>query len=167
MISATTKHLIRNPTPATHETNGNETRELKARYAAEPPGVIEQRLRELDHEWSMERLTAAASGLALFGGTLLSKFLSADWLVLPAVMAGALLLYGLTGWNPASPLARLLGFRSSRGIAFERCALMASRGDFQIGNLVTTPPDRADLTPGAEPGVNPSVFNDVDIASNG
>jgi len=146
MISATIKPLILNPAPAVHEVNGDPMPEKMARYAAEPLLVVEQRLRELDHEWEMERLTATTSGLFLLGGVLLTLFLGTNWLVLPVVIAACLLLYGLTGWRPASPLTRLLGFRTSQEIAFERYALNASRGDSQLGNLVKTPQYREDLS---------------------
>lgn len=137
MISATSKQPVLNPTPLSHEANGDQTHEKMVPCAAELPGALEQRLRVLDHEWDMERLTATTSGLVLLGGVLLVLFLGTAWLVLPVAIAACLLLYGVTGWRPAAPLARLLGFRTAKEIAFERYTLKASRGESQ---------DREDLS---------------------
>jgi hypothetical protein len=142
MIPATAKCLILNPAPLANEV----TRENATRYAAVPAGGLEERLRELDHEWDVERLTAAASGLVLLGGVLLVWLLGAGWLVLPAILAVCLLLQGLAGWTPALPLIRLLGYRTPQEIAHERHALEIMHGDFQPKSLAAAPQNREDLS---------------------
>src|SRR5512138_503222 len=76
--------------------------EMKQRltYYAEHPDEIDQRLKELDYEWDIERvLEANAAGISLFSlglGLTVSK----KWLFLPVVVAGFLLQHALQGWCP-------------------------------------------------------------------
>jgi hypothetical protein len=116
-----------------------------ARYAAAPPGVVEQRLRELDREWDTERLNSTASGLALLLGLQLVSILGAEWLVLPAVFAICLLLHGLLRWTPALPLLRSMGFRTPQEIALERHVLQGLRDDLRVERPALSPQDRDDL----------------------
>ena len=74
MIPATTKRLILDPAPPAGEATAGRPDEELSRYAAAPPGVLERRLRGLDREWDVERLTAATSGLLLLLGLLLAWF---------------------------------------------------------------------------------------------
>ncbi|MBV8520706.1 MAG: hypothetical protein JOY71_01000, partial [Acetobacteraceae bacterium] len=63
----------------------------RARHYAVHPEQIDQRVRELDAEWDIERTletNAAALGLA---GTLLGAFVDRRFLILPAVVTGFLL----------------------------------------------------------------------------
>jgi len=145
MVPATTKRLILNPAPASDEATRDQTHEGRARYAAAPPGALEQHLRELDREWDAEHVTAFTSGLALIGGVGLVFLLGEGWLVLPALIGLCLLLQGLVGWTPGLRLMRRLGFRTRRGIAHERWALQAMRGDFEAGGPVTAPREREAL----------------------
>jgi hypothetical protein len=99
-------------------------------YAQADGDMIARRLRELDHEWDMERsLETNASALAL-GGTLLGLLVSRKWLVLPMVVTGFLLNHAVRGWCPPVPAMRRAGVRTCREIERERYALMAIRGDF-------------------------------------
>lgn len=99
-------------------------------YYAQHPEEIDLRLRELDHEWDIERaLQANAASLAL-AGTALGVGLSRRWLVLPVLVTGFLLQHASQGWCPPLPLLRRLGFRTAGEIAEERYALKALRGDF-------------------------------------
>ena len=92
--------------------------------------AINERLRELDREWDIERtLETNAASLVLIGlglGTLVSK----KWYVLPAVVSGFLLQHALQGWCPPLPLFRRRGVRTAAEIHAERHALKALRGDF-------------------------------------
>lgn len=91
---------------------------------------IDRRLKELDHEWDMERvLEANAASVALLGlglGALVDR----RFFVLPALVAGFLLQHAVQGWCPPVPVFRRLGVRTAREIASERYALKAVRGDF-------------------------------------
>jgi hypothetical protein len=122
------------------------TRESVARYAAASPQLLDQRLRELDHEWDVERVTETGSSLALLAGIGLAAALSGWWLLVPAAMAAFLLLHAVMGWSPFLRFVRARGYRTAREIDHERCALKALRGDFQPVATVTTPQDREDLS---------------------
>lgn len=106
---------------------------------------IDQRLRELDREWDIERaLEANASALALTGlcmGTTIAK----KWYLLSAGVMGFLLQHAVQGWCPPVGLFRRIGFRTASEIEQERSALKALRGDF------------ADVEPQREDNVNQRV----------
>lgn len=146
MIPATTQRLTRHSTNRVNEAIDFRIRESVARYASAAPALLDGRLCELEHEWDVERLTSAASGLTVLASVLLASFLGEGWLVLPAIIGGCLLLHAVIGWTPALPLIRQLGFRTAEEIAQERYALKAIRGDFQPISLITTPQDREDLS---------------------
>jgi len=146
MIPATTRRLILHTPNRVNEVIGDRTRDNVARFASATPALLDQRICELDHEWDVERLTGAASGLVLLASVLLVWFMGAGWLVLPAVIGACLLLHTVVGWTPALPLIRQMGFRTAEEIAQERYALKAIRGDFHPMSLITTPQDREDLS---------------------
>lgn len=102
-----------------------------AYYGTVGCGEIDQRLKELDQEWDVERaLEIGASCLSLTGLTLgLTR--SRAWFLLPPVVMGFLLQHALQGWCPPLPVLRRLGFRTRREIDEERFALKTLRGDFQ------------------------------------
>jgi hypothetical protein len=92
--------------------------------------AIQQRLRELDREWDIERaIEANASSLALIG-VALGAFVNRRFLVLPAAVAAFLLQHALQGWCPPVPILRRLGFRTQSEIERERCALLRLLDDF-------------------------------------
>jgi hypothetical protein len=98
-------------------------------FASRGPEAMERRLRELEHEWDIERvLEANASSLALLG--VLLGATDKRWLLLPAAVAGFLLQHALQGWCPPLPVLRRLGFRTRSEIDKEKYALKALRGDF-------------------------------------
>ena len=97
---------------------------------AESPAAIDARLRQLDREWDTDRaleIEAATMGLV---GLALGAFVRKQLLVLPAIVAGAVLTQATTGHYPLMPLFRRLGLRTAREIERERYALKALRGDF-------------------------------------
>jgi len=146
MIPATTQRLNLHTPERVNEVISVQTSENVARFASATPALLEQRLCELEHEWDVERLTGAASGLVLLASVLLASFLGTGWLVLPALIGACLLLHAVVGWTPALPLIRRLGYRTAGEIAHERYALKAIRGDFQPMSLIPTPQDREDLS---------------------
>jgi hypothetical protein len=92
--------------------------------------ATDQRLGELDREWDTDRaLEAEAATMGLIG-LALGAFVRKQFLALPAVVAGAVLLQATTGRYPLMPLFRRLGLRTAKEIARERYALKALRGDF-------------------------------------
>lgn len=135
-----------------------------ARYAAAPPEVLEHRLRELDREWDVDRVTATVFGLVLLGSVLLAYFVGAGGLVLAGILSICLLLHGLAGWTPARPLILRLCYRTPWEIAHERCALKMIRGDFQVETLTTTPQDREDLSRFENEGGSPAKSPEPDVS---
>lgn len=129
MIHPTTKGLTLNPAPAPGEMDGERGREGMSSHASTPSGGLERRLRELDGEWDVDRLTVITAGLLLLLGLELVSLRGGEWLVFPAVVAACLLLHGLAGWTPAFPLLRVLGFRTPGEIGRERHALETARGE--------------------------------------
>jgi hypothetical protein len=172
MIPATTDRVILNTPQRHNEDIDDRTRASVARYAAASPQLLDERLRELDHEWDVERTTATGAGMLLLAGVLLASTVDMRWLVLPAIVGACLLLHGLIGWSPVLSLMRRLGYRTPREIDHERYALKALRGDFTPLAVVTTPQDREDLArfegEGGPPSedvssgaIDPQVINDA------
>ena len=107
-----------------------ETHQRLQRLIDAGPEAIDERLRELDQEWDIERaLEANAASLAL-GGIVLGAFASRKLLFFPALVTGFLLQHALQGWCPPVGLLRRRGFRTAQEIEEERYALKALRGDF-------------------------------------
>ena len=99
------------------------------------PQAISDRLAQLDREWSAGRMTKATLGVLIVTGLALTAFVSAWWLVLPAIGGFFLLqyLFSRTSWLGAT--FQEMGFRSGAEIDQEKFALRALRGDFK--NLPT------------------------------
>lgn len=131
MIPTTTDRVRLHTAADVNEQIRARTAARIAQVAAAGPGAIEERLRELDAEWDIERtLEANASGVALLG-LVLGMSVSRRWYALPTVVAGFLLQHAVQGWCPPLPILRRLGFRTETEINHERYALKALRGDFQ------------------------------------
>ena len=94
-------------------------------------GRIDATLRELEHEWDIERTLEANASLVALIGLGLGAFVHRRFYLLPAVVAGFLLQHALQGWCPPLPVFRRLGVRTAREIDEERTTLKALRGDFQ------------------------------------
>ncbi len=112
-----------------------------AYFGSAGPEAIEERLRELDREWDIERLLEAnAAGIMLLGVGM-AIFVSRKWIALPAIVGGFLLQHAIQGWCPPIELFRRLGVRTAQEIEQERYALKALRGDFKnIGESETLTP---------------------------
>lgn len=160
MIPTTTERVMLNTNRRINDSISEQTRERVSYYAAATPPLLEQRLRELDHEWDVERITSAFVGTGLTLSVLLTSAQGEAWLVVTLILSTFLLLHALVGWSPLLPLIRLWGCRTAREIAHERYALKALRGDFQRLDVVTTPQDREDLSrfegEGGPPAVTPT-----------
>ena len=101
-----------------------------SRYIGADPVFIDERLRELEREWSVERtLEANGASLALLGlGLGLS--VNRKFLLLPVVAAAFLLEHAVQGWSPPMSVLRRLGIRTAAEIQEEIIALRILRGDF-------------------------------------
>jgi hypothetical protein len=145
MIPTTTEPLPRH-LDKPDDCASEKTRENVARYAATSPLLIEQRLRELDQEWDVERIAAISVNTALLLSLVLPALFGTIWLLVPAALAIFRIVHALIGWSPLASLLRQMGHRTHCEIAHERYALKALRGDFQRLDTVTTPQDREDLS---------------------
>jgi hypothetical protein len=101
-----------------------------ARFRKLSPEAIENRLKELDSEWDIERtLELNAAALALTG-SLLAVFVNKKWLALPVIVTSFLMQHAVQGWCPPLPLLRKFGVRTRPELDREKYALKALRGDF-------------------------------------
>jgi hypothetical protein len=101
-----------------------------SRFVGADPVFIDERIRELEHEWDVERtLEANAASLAL-AGVALGFAADRRFFVLPGIVAAFLLQHALQGWCPPLPLLRKLGIRTAKEIQDEIIALRILRGDF-------------------------------------
>lgn len=87
------------------------------------PEQIEARLRELDHEWDIERTLQANAATLTAVGAFLGLTVSRKFVLLPLVVGSFLLQHALQGWCPPLPVLRRLGFRTTSEIQEEREAL--------------------------------------------
>jgi hypothetical protein len=95
------------------------------------PAAIEERLHQLNHEWSAGRVATVAAGVAILIGFGLTALLGPWWLILPAVAALFLLQGLVTRTSLLTALFHRTGFRRGGEIEEEKFALKALRGDFK------------------------------------
>ena len=99
-------------------------------YSTADRETIEERLKELDREWDIERIIETNSSTVMLAGIILGATVNKKFFILPAVIAAFLLQHAVQGWCPPMPLLRRLGFRTAQEIDYERYSLKAFRGDF-------------------------------------
>jgi hypothetical protein len=94
------------------------------------PQAIEDRLAELDREWTAGRATKATIGVLIVVGVGLA-LLNPWWLILPGFGGLFLLqyLFGRTSW--LGKMFHEMGFRSGFEVDHEKMALKVLRGDFR------------------------------------
>ncbi len=109
-----------------------------ARYQNASRAAIDERLKELDAEWDIERTLEANASTAVLVGLALGATVDRRWFAFPAVVASFLLQHALQGWCPPLPVFRRMGIRTSYEIDYERYALKALRGDFK-NHIESTP----------------------------
>lgn len=91
---------------------------------------ISARLRQLDHEWDVERVLQTNASIISLVGLVLGTRMNRRFLLLPTAVFAFLAQHALQGWCPPTPIFRRLGVRTMREIERERHALKALRGDF-------------------------------------
>lgn len=100
-------------------------------YFEEHPEEIDQRLRELDREWDIERaLETASASISLLGITM-GLLRSRVWLFVPLAVQGFFLQHAIQGWCPPLPVLRKMGFRTMQEIDEERVELLAMREQYR------------------------------------
>lgn len=92
-------------------------------YYRAHPQLIEERLRQLDQEWDIERTLEANAATLTVTGSLLGLTVSRSFLALPLLVGAFLLQHALQGWCPPLPVLRRMGFRTASEIQEERSAL--------------------------------------------
>ncbi len=136
------------PTEARVEINTEEEinrrirRELEAcvYHYAQHPDEIDDRLRELEQEWNIERILEANAGAFTVLGLILGTG-NRGWFILPGLVAAFLLQHAIQGWCPPVSVLRRLGVRTLREINHERFALKALQGDFDNVHAEGTSPE--------------------------
>jgi hypothetical protein len=108
--------------------------------------AINDRLDQLECEWSSGRMTKATVGVLIVIGLLMTAAFGAWWLLLPAIGGLFLLqyLFMRTSWLGA--LFRELGFRSGADIDQEKFALRTLRGDFRHLPTVLETENKEDIS---------------------
>jgi len=94
------------------------------------PQAIEDRLSELDREWTAGRVTKAVIGVLVVVGLALTA-LSWWWLILPAVGGLLLLQYLFSRTSWLGKMFHEMGYRTGSEVDQEKMALKVLRGDFQ------------------------------------
>jgi hypothetical protein len=101
-----------------------------SRFIGADPVFIDERIRELEREWDVERTLEANAAIVAIAGLALGVAVDRRFLAVPAAVAGFLLQHALQGWCPPLPILRRLGVRTSAEIHQEIIALRILRGDF-------------------------------------
>ena len=114
-------------------------------YGLQSPGVIDERIRQLRCEWSIERylqLNVAAVGLTT---ALLAVTRDRRWGYVTCAGLAFFLLHAVEGFDPPLPLLRQFGIRSRNEINREIYALKVIRGDFDDVESMAQNPDPANV----------------------
>lgn len=101
-----------------------------SRYLGADPVFIDERIRELEREWNVERTLEAKAATLSLAGIALGLTVDRRFLALPVVAAAILLQHSLQGWSLSTPLLRSMGIRTAEEIQDEIIALRILRGDF-------------------------------------
>jgi hypothetical protein len=131
VIPSSAERVPAHTAPDINEKIRRRTEQDIAYFGSAGKEAIEQRLRELDREWDVERLLEANASSVMLLGLGLATFFDRKWMVLPAIVGGFLLQHAIQGWCPPMELFRRMGVRTSQEIEQERYALKVIRGDFK------------------------------------
>lgn len=102
-----------------------------AKIADAGPAAIEDRLRQLDWEWTAGRMTKAALGVVILAGFGLTALLGPWWLILPAAASLFLLQYVFSRTSWLGKVFQEMGYRTGAEVEHEKFALRTIRGDFR------------------------------------
>lgn len=123
MIATNARRVSSNTSPEINAWIRQQTENRMRIVASRGPAAIQQRLRQLDEEWDIERyVETLAPSFTLLGMTL---GLARDrrWFLLPFIVQGFFLQHALQGWCPPVLVLRRLGVRTIQEIERERCGL--------------------------------------------
>ncbi len=102
-----------------------------ARYSSLGTAAIDDRIKELDKKWDIERTLEVNAGLLGLTGAVLALTVDKRWAIMPVVVTAFLVQHAIQGWCPPLPLFRLMGIKSRPELDREKYALKALRGDFK------------------------------------
>ena len=131
MIPGTTERVFQHTAEEINERIWRQTEENVSACAAAGREAVDRRLRELEHEWDIERTLEANAATVALIGLGLGAFVDRRWFAFPAAVCGFLLQHAIQGWCPPLPVFRRFGVRTNTEIDQERYALKSLRGDFQ------------------------------------
>ena len=116
---------VRNSTPdSINQKIDQKTQQNIQYYSMQNEMVIKSRIKELDHEWDIERVLALNASLFALSGVILGATVNKKWLILPTVVTIFLAQHAVQGWCPPLPLFRKTGIRSRKEIDHERYSLL-------------------------------------------
>lgn len=116
---------VRNSTPdSINHKIDQKTQQNIQYYSMQNEMVIKSRIKELDHEWDIERVLALNASLFALSGVILGATVNKKWLILPTVVTIFLAQHAIQGWCPPLPLFRKTGIRSRKEIDHERYSLL-------------------------------------------
>jgi hypothetical protein len=116
--------LTRRVTPKSiNKKNDDKIEQNLKEYQYQSVEAIENRIKELDKEWDVNRILDLNAATLSFTGVILSATVSKKWLWLPGIVTGFLLQHAIQGWCPPIALFRQLGARSRQEIDREKYAL--------------------------------------------
>ena len=130
MLPATQDRVPLNTSTSSNARIQGRTLHDVSRFVGADPFFIDERIRELEREWDVERALEANAASVALAGVALGFTTDRRFFLLPAVAAAFLLQHALQGWCPPLPLLRRLGIRTAREIQDEIIALRILRGDF-------------------------------------
>jgi hypothetical protein len=130
LLPATEDRVPQNTRSTVNDRIQGRTLHDVSRFVGADPFFIDERIRELEREWDVERmLEANAAGVTLVG-VALGFTVDRRYFLLPGLVGVFLLQHALQGWCPPLPLFRRVGIRTAREIQDEIVALRILRGDF-------------------------------------
>lgn len=118
-----------------------------AKIADSGPAAIDDRLRQLDWEWTAGRMTKAVTGgLIVLGFALVALTGNPWWMILPAAAALFLLQYSFSRTSWLAKVFGEMGFRTGGEVEHEKFALRTIRGDFRHLPTVHDIEEKDDIT---------------------
>ena len=130
LLPSTDERVPRNTRSQVNDRIQGRTLHDVSRFIGADPVFIDERIRELEREWDVERTLEANAAAVSLAGVALGCTVDRRFFLLPGLVAAFLLQHALQGWCPPLPLLRRLGIRTAREIHDEILALRILRGDF-------------------------------------
>jgi hypothetical protein len=92
-------------------------------YVHQNKEQINNRIKELDEEWDIERVLETNASSAIILSTVLGLTVNKKWFVATGVVGGFLLQHAIQGWCPPVEVFRRMGIRTCSEINYEKNVL--------------------------------------------